>query len=197
MNLRTLLTIIPVALVSLACQSVITSHRTPPFGTDHEIAFATSLWNRMAEEGLVGEQQKKLEPFFGGAPPHGMILEVTHQMLTIDEHHGFLVLKKNYDGPDVSIESVIENREKFLSSVTIMYQREPGYDRDNQDWFWVKYKPDGQLFEKDINGMRLAMAGRILKGKTAEDSGGCIYCHSSAGGGDYIFYPEIEKPASN
>jgi len=75
-----------------------------------------------------------------------------------------------------------------------MYQRESGYDTDNQDWFWAKYNPDGSLYQKKVEGKIMQMAGRIWKGKTMEQNRGCLYCHASAGGGDYIFYPEIELP---
>jgi len=28
-------------------------------------------------------------------------------------------------------------------AVTVMLQREPGYDAENNDWFWAKYALDG------------------------------------------------------
>ena len=61
-----------------------------------------------------------------------------------------------------------------------MLQREPGYDADNQNWFWVKYAPDGNI-EKNPAGKRLA--GRVAKGAPK----GCISCHLQAGGNDYLY----------
>ena len=61
-----------------------------------------------------------------------------------------------------------------------MFQREDGYDSDNQNWFWAKFTPDGGL-DKNPKGMMLA--GRVAKGKPK----GCIACHTAAPGGDYIF----------
>jgi hypothetical protein len=61
-----------------------------------------------------------------------------------------------------------------------MFKRETGYDADNQDWFWVKYKANGELHTND-KGMQLA--GRVAKGKPK----GCIACHTAAPGGDYIY----------
>ena len=87
----------------------------------------------------------------------------------------------------------MQNRAKHLSSYTVMFQRETGYDNDNQNWFWAKYKPDGTLFAKKIGEKQVKVAGRFLKGKDQADNRGCIYCHASAGGGDYIFYPFIEN----
>jgi len=197
MKLKLPLAIVLAAFATPACQTPRARHAAVPvpFGSNEEVAYAKTLWQRMMEEKLVGAHQKDLKPFFGGAPPHGTILELADQVLKVDGHSGFLVVKRNYNGPGVSVDAVAADRARFLSSVTIMYQREPGYDTDNQDWFWVKYKPDGRLFKARINGMKLPMAGRIIKGKTPQDSAGCIYCHSSAGGGDYIFYPDIKKPA--
>jgi hypothetical protein len=163
-------------------------------GTSADIAYAQKLWNEMSDERLVGRNPKLLEPFFGGAKPHGMILEIAYQNIEVDGHEGFVVVKKNYNGEGVSVEAVKQQRDKFLSSLTIMYQRENGYDEDNQNWFWVKYKPDGSLFSKQVDGQPLSLAGRLIKGATREENRGCIYCHASAGGGDYIFYPNIKKP---
>jgi len=75
-----------------------------------------------------------------------------------------------------------------------MFEREAGYDADNQNWFWVKYKPGGGLDARQLGGKQVPLAGRIAKGNTVEENGGCIYCHSSAGGRDYIFYPSVKRP---
>jgi len=159
-----------------------------------DVNFAQKLWRSMEKKNLVGHQAIPLEPFFGGAKPHGMILEVYSNMLAVGDHTGFLVLKRNYDGVGVSVERVRKARTKYLSSITIMYQREPGYDDENLNLFWAKYKPDGHLFSKEVMGKDMRLAGRLIKGKTAETNKGCLYCHASAGGGDYIFYPEIKLP---
>jgi len=164
------------------------------FGLENDVIYAKKLWQVMENESLVGKNAKQLEPFFGGANPHGMILEIDQKLIQVSNHVGFVVVKKNYNGPGVTVDAVKENRAKFLSSITVMYQREVGYDSDNQNWFWVKYKPDGSLFDKPVQNQKIHLAGRIIKGKTWGESGGCIYCHSSAGSGDYIFYPEIKLP---
>jgi len=163
-------------------------------GTAADVAYAGRVWDALAAEKLVGPHSHPLRPFFGGAKPHGTILEVAYQDLTVAGHTGFVVVKRNYDGPGVSVDAVSRDRRRFLSSVTVMFRREKGYDPDNQDWFWVKYRPDGRLFERSTGRRKVAMAGRIVKGATPDTSGGCIYCHASAGGGDYVFYPEIRVP---
>jgi len=70
--------------------------------------------------------------------------------------------------------------EKELAAVTVMVQREDGYDSDNMNWFWVKYGPDGAISEND---MKMAMAGRVAKGMDM----GCIACHKASPDGDYLF----------
>jgi hypothetical protein len=168
----------------------------PSFGTDEDVIYAQKIWSVMEDDRLVGKQENELEPFFGGAKPHGMILELVYRNIQVNSHDGLIVVKKNYDGIGVTVESVKGNRSKYLSSITIMYQRESGYDNDNQDWFWAKYNPDGSLFSKIFDAKVVQMAGRIWKGKTVEQNRGCLYCHRSAGGGDYIFYPEIKNPST-
>ena len=166
----------------------------PPFGLADDVDYAGTLWRAMVTARLVGPDEKKLEPFFGGARPHGQILEIAYQNLEVDGHTGFIVVKKNYSGAGVSEDAVAGDRAKYLTDITVMFERQAGYDPDNQNWFWVKYRPGGSLYARDVGGTGVPLAGRIAKGKTREDNGGCIYCHSSAGGRDYIFYPRVKRP---
>jgi len=183
--------LITTMLLSACQEGMKNNHMTR---NNDDILYAHQLWKVMENNQLVGTQAKPLEPFFGGAKPHGMILEIHSNSLKVRQHSGFLVLKRNYNGEGVSVDNVSKNRSKYLSSITIMYQRESGYDEDNLNLFWAKYKPNGTLFTKEIAGTTMLLAGRLMKGTTPENSKGCIYCHSSAGGGDYIFYPEIKLP---
>ena len=187
---RTGLFVFAATLVT-ACQGVPDSNLT---STGEDALFAQQLWDVMEGKRLVGRQAKQLDPFFGGAKPHGMILEILSQPMKKGQHSGFLVLKRNYNGDDVSVENVRKNRRKYLSSITVMYQREAGYDEDNLNMFWAKYKPDGDLFIKEFAGREMQLAGRLIKGESQESNKACLYCHASAGGGDYIFYPDIKLP---
>ena len=78
------------------------------------------------------------------------------------------IVKKNFGGEDVSVEKVWANGRQYLKAVTVMFQREAGYDPGNDNWFWVKYAPDGSL----------QAFGKVE---------GCISCHSEAPGNDYIY----------
>jgi hypothetical protein len=70
-----------------------------------------------------------------------------------------------------------------------MAKREDGYDAKNGNWFWVKYKPNGNL-HTNAKGMKLA--GRVAKGMDK----GCIACHQSASGNDLVFAHNKEANAS-
>ncbi len=76
---------------------------------------------------------------------------------------------------------------KHLGAISVMFRREAGYDDDNQDWFWVKYLPDGSLYNNAMGG---SLAGRIAKGMDA----GCIACHSAED--DYVFTSDAIKRKS-
>lgn len=58
--------------------------------------------------------------------------------------------------------------------------RVKGYDPENKNWFWAKFKPDGTLH---TNPKKMKLAGKVAKGMNK----GCIACHRSAPGGDYVF----------
>lgn len=181
-------------LFSAACHSQSVVESASAMHNSSDVQYAQKLWMSMEKAKIVGPSAVRQKPFFGGAKPHGMILELAYKMVEVEGHRGFVVVKKNYDGSDVTVDRVAADREKYLSSMTVMYRREAGYDEVNQNWFWVKYYPDGSLFQKVINGSKVLLAGRLMKGKTPDENGGCIYCHASAGGGDYVFYPEISVP---
>jgi len=126
---------------------------------------------------LVGDGAIRAFPYDGVAP-HGMMLETFYSEATVGGYTGALIVKRNYGPEGVELDQVLADPGKHLGAVTVMFQREEGYDPDNNDWFWAKYLPDGSL-DKNPKGMRLA--GMVAKGADV----GCIACHSGAG--DYIF----------
>ena len=69
--------------------------------------------------------------------------------------------------------------------MTPMYQREAGYDTDNQDWFWAVFTPAGDVV---VNPLGLNMAGKIVGAGAMPDAPfNCIACHTAAPGGDLVF----------
>lgn len=163
------------AVVGLAASAGVASAQE--FGTDADAEYAALLWEVMEASALVGDNPIMSTPYDGG-PPHGMMLETFYTKATINGHTGDLIVKRNYGPEGVSADEVLADPGKHLGAHTVMFRREAGYDADNQDWFWVKYLPDGTL-DKNPKGMQLA--GRVAKG--AEQ--GCIACHS--GVDDYVF----------
>ncbi len=150
-----------------------------PFGSDEDAAYAAKIWNAMKEQRLAGDNMIHTFPY-DGTDPHGKMLETFYSTATIDGHTGALIVKRNYGPEGVETDQVLGDAGKHLGAVTVMYKREEGFDSDNQDWFWVKFLPDGSL-DKNPKGMRLA--GKVAKGMPK----GCIACHSGAGGDDYLF----------
>ena len=147
-----------------------------PFGGEKDVAFAKALWKTIGGYD-AWPMQSDIMP---GKSPHGMFIRMYYSIVTIDDVAYHVVVKDNYGGEGVTLEMVKENPAGYLMAVTPMVQREQGYDADNNDWFWVKYGPDGSI---GMNDMEVAMAGRVAKGMPM----GCIACHATAGGGDYLF----------
>jgi hypothetical protein len=159
-----------------------TSEKTmrPPFGNAEDIDYAKQLWAKMEAKDLNSIPAN----LYVGGPPHGPVREVLEAV--IDGKR--VIVKRNFGGEGVSVESVGQNRAAFLKAVTVMAKREAGYDPENGNWFWVKYKPNGNL-HTNAKGMKLA--GRVAKGMDK----GCIACHQSASGNDLVFLHNKEANA--
>ncbi len=157
-----------------------------PFGTDADAEYAALLWDIMVADRLVGDNAIMTTPYEGG-PPHGAMLETFYSTATINGNTGDLIVKRNYGPEEVSAEEILANPQKHLGAVTVMYRREAGYDDDNQNWFWVKYRTDGTI---DTNPKGMMLAGRVAKGADK----GCIACHS--GVDDYVFTADHITPDS-
>jgi hypothetical protein len=159
-----------------------TSEKTmrPPFGNAEDIDYAKQLWAKMEAKDLNSTPAN----LYVGGPPHGPVREVLEAI--IDGKR--VIVKRNFGGEGVSVESVSQNRAAFLKAITVMAKREDGYDPENGDWFWVKYKPDGNLH---TNAKGIKLAGRVAKGMDK----GCIFCHQSASGNDLVFLHNKEANA--
>ncbi len=152
----------------------------PPFGQPADVTYAKTLWTKLNKSGL---NQTPATLYIGG-PPHGKVREVLESKINGKR----VIVKRNYGGKGITVKSVARNRTKYLKAITVMAKRETGYDSDNKDWFWVKYKPNGKLF---VNPMGMKLAGRVAKGMDK----GCIACHKSASGNDLVFIHNKEANA--
>lgn len=150
-----------------------------PFGDKTSVAYSQDLWTAMKKARLVGGNSIRTHAY-EGTEPHGAILETFDTMITVNGHSGVLIIKKNFGPAGISVEDVANDPAKHIKAVTVMFKREKGYDSDNKDWFWVKYKPNGSLH---MDPKKMMLAGRVAKGMDA----GCIACHKGADGDDYVF----------
>ncbi|MFQ5974217.1 MAG: PA14 domain-containing protein [Alphaproteobacteria bacterium] len=167
------------AVHNLAAQEEAALSTEPPFGSDVDVTYAMKLWEEMRAARLVGPESIEARPY-EGSEPHGAILVTLQTEMEMAGNRGPVIVKKNYMGEGVSVQSVSDNPHLNLAAITVMYRREAGYDPDNQDWFWVKYGADGSVLTNP-RGVRLA--GRVAK--NPEDA--CIACHRFAPGEDYVF----------
>ena len=152
------------------------------FGGKEDVEFANRLWKAMKD------YQKWLmkSDFYPGASPHGQFLRLYYNMVNVNGKPYHVIVKDNFGGEGARLETVSQSPEKYLAAVTVMVQREAGYDSDNNDWFWVKYKADGTI---DKNPQGMALAGRVAKGMDV----GCIACHQQAEGNDYVFTNDPQR----
>jgi len=151
----------------------------PPFGGEKDVAYSQDLWAALESANLAGDGAIQATPY-EGQHPHGAVLQTLDGTLSVNGHTGDVIVKRNYGGDGVNSTKVANNPKQFLKSVTVMFRREKGYDADNANWFWVKYKPDGSLH---TNPKDMKLAGRVAKGADQ----GCIACHQAAPGGDYVY----------
>lgn len=181
MRFKTILGTLAVVLSGVASTAghAQTSADALEFGGPADIAYATRLWETLRQARLVGADAIHARPY-EGIEPHGSILITLDTTVGLDGREAPVLVKKNYGGPGVSIQSVSDNPRLNLGAITVMARREPGYDPGARDWFWVKYRPNGTV---DRNPRGVALAGRVAK--NPED--GCIACHRLAPGDDFVF----------
>jgi len=151
------------------------------FGGKEDVEFANKLWKAMEGYDMWLMKSDVMQ----GKLPHGAFVRLYYNVVNIDGKPYHVVAKDNFGGENATLEKVAKAPKECLAAVTIMVQREAGYDADNNDWFWVKYKADGSI---DKNPKDMALAGRVAKGMET----GCIACHMDAKDGDYLFSNDSE-----
>ena len=139
-----------------------------PFGGKADVEFAKATWMAMGDY----KEWPMKSGFYPGKSPHGKVLRLYYNLVDVNGKPYHVIVKDNYDGDNASVETVSRSPEKYLVSVTIMVQREEGYDPEDNNWFWAKYGKDGSL---DENAQGVLMAGRIAKGMNV----GCIHCDAT------------------
>lgn len=141
-------------------------------GRAEDDAYAAKIWAYLEDHQLVGEGRMRSFPFVGSRP-HGSIQEVITTRAQIEGVDGRLIVKHNYGADEALTPKQVyaSNQDENYVALTIMFQREAGYDADNKDWFWAEYNPDGSV---------LNYQGTNLSGRSAL----CLGCHTPLGGSD-------------
>ncbi len=160
-----------VAVISISAFSL-TAESDSGAGRPVDNAFAEKVWKYMAENQLVGDERVRSHPFVGSRP-HGSIQELIVTKAVIDGAAGRLIVKHNYGAQSgLTVKQVYAGApSEHYEALTIMFQREAGYDPDNNNWFWAEYNPDGSV---------LNFQGSDLSGRAPL----CIACHTALGGAD-------------
>jgi len=135
-------------------------------------SFESKLWRYLEQvryhnwatgPGKNGETYK-------GQSPHGAFLRLYLNRTAAEKPQempqGSIIIKENF-GTDG----------ETLMAVTVMY-RTPNYDPEHNNWYWVKFNPDGTVAHTPAEEGSKRIAGRFP---------GCIECHAGADGGDYVF----------
>ncbi len=129
-------------------------------GTPEDQVEAGSLLDKMSgyPEWSQFSGHEGMQP---GKSPHGKFIRTFVNPAGANDPkapgYGTIIVKENFSSR--SPESLV--------ALTVM-QRIEGYDPENEDWFWARFTPDGDLTHS---------------GKVAM----CADCHFDAGGDDYVF----------
>jgi hypothetical protein len=176
--------LMPVSVVGQEEMMEMEEMKEMPFGGAADVAFGKALWTAMD-----GYQDWLMQSdVLVGGSPHGMFVRLYYSIVTVDGVPYHVIVKDNFGGMDVTLDMVTENPADYLMAVTVMVQREAGYDPDNNDWYWVKYDGMGAVGKNDMD---MFLAGRVAKGMPM----GCIACHVNAKDGDYLFADDpVEMP---
>jgi hypothetical protein len=105
-----------------------------------------------------------------GESPHGTFTKTFINKTAADDPqklpYGAILVTENY-----------ADDEKTLQNITVMY-RYKGSDPKHNDWYWLKYQPDGTIARTPEKEGKKAIAGKVAS---------CIDCHTRAGGADFVF----------
>lgn len=111
------------------------------------------------------------DAMYEGQSPHGAYLKMYLNRTAAGNPSklpsGSIIIKENY-GAD----------QKTLMAITAMYKNK-GYNPSGDDWYWVKFNPDGSVASKNTESRTKRLAGRVQ---------GCISCHDGADGNDFTFF---------
>jgi len=131
-------------------------------GTPEDEAHVHDLWERMQGYESWGQVDGWDGVLFSLDGTHGEYVQIWANGVALDDlenlPEGSIVVKEGYS----------DEAGEELNAITVMERREPGYDPENGDWFWGRFRADGTPTH----------AGRV---------GFCADCHASDTTGDFSF----------
>jgi hypothetical protein len=117
-----------------------------------------------------------------GEGPHGEFTKTYLNKVAAEDFEklplGAILVTENYD-----------KDKKTLQGITVMY-RSKGADPKRNDWYWLRYLPNGSIARTSEKEGKKPIAGKVAS---------CIDCHTKAGGSDFVFSNDAEPepmPAS-
>jgi hypothetical protein len=185
-NLRRVLYLVAAVLIVLAFQSPArpqgsgSSRSSPPRATRPPTPeeFYTTFWQHIVRQDAPFTKWRSLTGKEGPVvdSPHGAFVRIYANKAASDSPNalpmGAVIVADNYD------------KDKKRTDITVMY-RVKGTDPKHNDWYWFKYLPDGSIARTSEKEGKKAIAGKVTM---------CIDCHSRAGGSDFVFSNDEEKP---
>jgi hypothetical protein len=146
------------------------------YGKKADVVLAKALWRQLEVARMVGPRRLQVHAF-EGKKPHAIVQQVWAGDVRVQGRVGRAVVKANHKKEGASVAAAYDQPDKYLSDYTVMFKAAKGYDPRNQDWFWVKYEPDGRI---GVDGNGVAIAGRV----DSPSGYGCAGCHRKLGGQD-------------
>lgn len=135
---------------------------------------AKSLWDMMQSQNY--QETWALYPgkgkLYKGQEPHGMLLTT---YVNAEAEKGLKSGKKELPKGSILIKENYKP-DKTLAAITVMDKTGEGKD----EWFWVKFNPDGTVAKKGD----MSLAGK---------PGGCIACHSASTSGIHNIMTALPK----
>lgn len=141
--------------------------------TQRQPTFEQNFWSYLTRAKVPYRQWRSWPGKAGlyeGQSPHGAHLKMyINSKAAADTDKladGSVIVKENY-GQD----------KRTLMAITVMYKA-PGYNPRQNNWYWVKYNPDGSVARTPAE-----KGNQPIKGRFAS----CINCHADADGGDLVY----------
>lgn len=148
------------------------------YGAAGDVARAEMLWPLLEARGLVGADPVQTQLVLAREPV-GQLIETLGARLSIEGEERLAFVKRVY-ASGVSPAEIDADRLGLLVHTVAMIRAERGYNAQADDWFFVRYGPEGAILT-DQNGV--PEAGRLH----GQSDIGCMACHRTAPGDDFLF----------